>query len=1102
MRSSGLALTLQRMGAYRLVLAAVALLTLITAALLATLATFAGQALSQAVHRRLATAPGASIAISTAVDASQAAASTQAIRAAMRSAFGPAGYALYRAQWSDSLGFPARYAAASVPLTQAASWGGISAHAVLVSGSWPAPPQPGQPVAAALPASAAALLHLAVGDVLVLHDQASGHPVRVKLAGLFRPRALTGPAAAYWGLDIIGANGAGGSSGSSGGFTTYGPLIVNPAAFGSAVAVSQASWVAEPDTADIADSQLARTAAKVSTELQFLGSNGSLNGMQVTSGLPALLSGVGSNLLVARSLLTIGAVLLVLLAAVALAGAARLLTTDREGESALLTARGSSRWQLAGFGVAEAALLAAVAAAAGGLAGGRLAGVLARTGPLRAAGLRLPSVTPAVGGAIALTAVFAVIITLGPTLAAPGAVRMRRGRPAAIAGFVRSGADLALVVLAVLAVWQLRRYLIVAPSANGTAGIDPVLVLAPALAIVGGTVILLRLLPALTRAGDRLAARGSRLILSLASWEVSRHPIRQASVALLVVMAVATGALTLSAHQSWVRSAQDQAAFAAGADVRVDTPAAVTLGQAGRIAGTPAVRDAVPAAPLTPVGASEVLAIDAPQAAGAVLLRPGQSTLAAPALFGAISPAGPAPGIALPGHPAGVSLTASLGPAALRLAPAVVTVTVQDSRGDAYQLAAGTLPADGRAHVLTAGFGPGGRPSGAAYPIRLTGVSVSYTMLPAPALRQAVLTVRGIAAPGAATPSSPAGHALLAALGGWTPAASSGELASLRSVGDGLAAPSSAPGVTSWQAVAGGARALSFSPGYGLATPPPHLFGPPGPPLPIFGQLTLVPGQAGRPVPAIATSAFLTAKSADVGSVVQVPVGGVTLPVKIVAAVTHFPTVNGSDGGVIVDLATVQAALAGDSAAPLPVTEWWLATAGSGDPPGLAGRLPAGSAVTSSGRLAAGLLGDPLSAVPQQGLLAIAAATALLAMAGFCVSIAANISRRRQQNALLSALGVTRGSQARQLCLEELMLSLPSALVGLALGAAISGLLVPAITLTTNATRPVPAAVAEFDWSLALPLALAVAVLPVLVAAVTVARRPDPAASLRTAESL
>jgi hypothetical protein len=41
----------------------------------------------------------------------------------------------------------------------------------------------------------------------------------------------------------------------------------------------------------------------------------------------------------------------------------------------------------------------------------------------------------------------------------------------------------------------------------------------------------------------------------------------------------------------------------------------------------------------------------------------------------------------------------------------------------------------------------------------------------------------------------------------------------------------------------------------------------------------------------------------------------------------------------------------------------------------------------------------------------------------------------------------------------------------------------------------------EFDWAQTLPLALAVAALPVLVAALVIARRPDPAAQLRAAES-
>ena len=84
--------------------------------------------------------------------------------------------------------------------------------------------------------------------------------------------------------------------------------------------------------------------------------------------------------------------------------------------------------------------------------------------------------------------------------------------------------------------------------------------------------------------------------------------------------------------------------------------------------------------------------------------------------------------------------------------------------------------------------------------------------------------------------------------------------------------------------------------------------------------------------------------------------------------------------------------------------------------------------------MTSGLLGDPLSTVPQQGLLAVTIAAAVLAIAGFCVSIAAGIRQRRAENALLAALGVAPRAAAGQLCLEKLMLSLPSALAGLALG--------------------------------------------------------------------
>ena len=127
------------------------------------------------------------------------------------------------------------------------------------------------------------------------------------------------------------------------------------------------------------------------------------------------------------------------------------------------------------------------------------------------------------------------------------------------------------MVLAVLAGWQLRRYSAVSTGSNGlAAGIDPVLALAPALALAGGTVLTLRLLPAAARVADRLAARGRRLTAALAGWQFSRQPLRQGGAALLLVMAVATGTLALAQHASWTRSAADQAAHAAGADVRVD----------------------------------------------------------------------------------------------------------------------------------------------------------------------------------------------------------------------------------------------------------------------------------------------------------------------------------------------------------------------------------------------------------------------------------------------------------------------------------------------------------------------------------------------------
>ena len=66
---------------------------------------------------------------------------------------------------------PGSAGAGNQPIAEAAALGDVTAQAELVSGHWPGAPAAGQPIPAALPASAAALLHVAEGDVLRMKDR-------------------------------------------------------------------------------------------------------------------------------------------------------------------------------------------------------------------------------------------------------------------------------------------------------------------------------------------------------------------------------------------------------------------------------------------------------------------------------------------------------------------------------------------------------------------------------------------------------------------------------------------------------------------------------------------------------------------------------------------------------------------------------------------------------------------------------------------------------------------------------------------------------------------------------------------------------------------
>jgi ABC-type antimicrobial peptide transport system permease subunit len=1102
---------LRRMGSCRLLLGSVLLAVFITAALTAALVTFGERALPQGVSRQLHTA-SLSITISGQIDAAQAAADSAVIRSSMRTAFAAVPVRVQRALWSDPLGLPATGSRQTIQLTEAAAPDQIMSNAVLVSGAWPGPPARGKPIPAALPAATAAQLHLAPGELLTVPDRDTGAPVTFRLTGTFRPRD---PASPYWGLDLVGTSGVS----VKGNFVTYGPLIVSPAAFsGGGLPVGQASWLAVPAASRIQAGDISGLAARISQAEDRLRQPGPLGGLTVVTGIPQLLTGMASNLVVARSLLIISMLQLVLLAAAAITLAGRMLASQREEESALLSARGVTRWQLARLTLAEAVLLTAAAAVAGTLAGSWLARPLARAGLLHAAPLRISGLASSAWWTAAAILGLCTAIMLWPALrpAPPAAARIRRGRQAKVAGAAQAGADLAVIALGLLAGWQLRSYSAVARSASGGIGIDPVLVAAPALALAGAALIPLRLLPTVASAADRLSARTRRLGGALASWQVSRRPIRQSGPVLLMVLAVATGTLALAQQASWQQGARDQAAFAVGSDIRVDLGAPVPLSQVAAIQHAPGVRSSMPVASFNGGTGGTVIALDARQAPAVVALRPDASALPLAALWKKITPARAGPGLVLPGRPARLELTASARPrsAGGTLGPMSVTLSIQDAAGIGYAVAAGRLPVDGRGHQLIAMLSAA---RAASYPLRLLGISLSYRLpaLPAPpagppaataaaraaadaaarraadriAARRAVLTLSALAAAPSATGRF-AAFATASALRAWHAAAGSQDLADPHATG-------SAPLVTGWQAAPAGARTVTFGPGDGYVIQKAGY-----PPLPISGRLTLTAGvPSGAPVlPAIATQAFLSANRAAIGSALFVAAGPVNVPVKIVAAITDFPTM-GAGSALIIDQAALQEVLAARSAAPLPVTAWWLRTAGGQAGPAPAG-LPAGATMTGRAALAAALLANPLSAAPQQGVLAIGAAAALLAVLGFSVSVAASLRERRTQSALLAALGVSRTAQALQLCLEELMLSVPAAAAGLLLGAGLAHLLIPAMTLTASAAAPVPPALIYLPLGWAAGLAVVVTAIPVLAAAATVARRPDPAAQLRAAEAV
>ncbi|WP_189589739.1 FtsX-like permease family protein [Streptomyces massasporeus] len=1103
-------LLMLRLRAHRLLLTAALLAVLLTTSVLAALAAFSGSVGNAALRSTLGgrAAVSASLVVEADVPRQERDAAHRAVVRGAREVFGGLPVTVRRLERSGPYALPrslqdADARAGQPDLTHLAALD--RSRIRLVSGALPGPARADgdATVPVALPETAAHRLKLRAGARLTLTDRLGGAPLRVRVSGVYRAADSSDP---YWQADTVGGQGVRTLA-----FTTYGPLLADASVLASGrTSEDNTGWVATADYRTFTTGGIGGLRADAVRGAEALRGDPALGGdASVRTGLPDVLDRTARTLLVSRSTLVIVSVQLVLLAGYALLLVARLLDGERAGETELLRARGGSRGRIASLAALEALLLAVPAAVCAALLSGPLARLLARWSSLERIGLRLDTAPTGrvwlVAAGVALACAVAVV---GPALAATASVpvRLRRVRATTTAAPVRAGADAALLLIAGVAYWQLQRQTdasgggVLSRDRAGRLGIDPLLVAAPALALLAGTVLTLRLLPLAARLAERRSASGRGLPAALAGWQFSRRPLRGAGPVLLLVIAVATGMLAIGHGASWDRSQGDQADFGTGASVRVLDYRPGSPGQTGLYAALPGARAAAPAhrTALSLSGGRDatVLALDTARAGDGMLMRGDLADEAPAKLLRSLAPPGRDEdrAIRLPDGTRRLALDVRItdvrargGSSPSGRAPRL-TAVVEDRYGIAYRLGGGEIPVDGRVRriALDLDVTATGRRAAPAGPLRLTGLQLDDTA-PVGRPEQHRFTVERLLATGldgaARTVPAPAGTRWR---GGRT----------VTENGTVLTRAATKPTVS-------GTTPLTVS--YGTGADPDESVNT----APLYSvRVATVGDRAPRSIAAVATRDFLRAAGTGRGDTVDVPLSGEQVRVRIVRVVEELPTTatgpNGevTDGGaLLLDLRAVDAVLDRRAAAPLGPTEWWVSAA-----PGKAAEVAAAlrarpdlepQQVLVRDETAAELLRDPLGAGPRSALTAVAVAAVALAAGGFAVSAAGARRERSSEFAVLRALGTPRRDLARLVATEQSLLIGAGLLAGLGLGTVLTRAVVPLIVLASDAARPVPPVLVELPVGRVALLLAGVAAPLLLITAASALRRAEPAVALR-----
>lgn len=702
-----------------------------------------------------------------------------------------------------------------------------------------------------------------------------------------------------------------------------------------------------------------------------------------------------------------------------------------------------------------------------------VAGWISRTGPLARTGLMIdPQPVRAAWFGVAVAALVTVALFSWPTYRqARAAQRAADGvRQRSRSSAQRAGVDVAVAVFAAVAIWQLSTLGDERTARlRGRFGVDPLLVVAPALGLFAGAFIALRIVPMIARVAERLAARTRSAVPALAGWQVARRPARYARSSLLLIMAVALGVFATTYQSTWERSQEDQARHQAGADLRVEpnrrTNDSITdlhlraaYEQVADVdTAMPVVRrrGVLPNAELP----AEIVLLDVASASDVVL---GDPSLA-DAWAALADASGALPAAMLPDGATAIELSIAVteldepsDDEPVPVLDAAVVVVISDAHGLLHRLPVGAVSSGAEPVTLTAALDLD-EPvrSQVSWPIGIVDIEFR-TEVPTDRSRSARIDVLALDA------VNDAGDSVPIVTNRWTFSRTSvGPLDEFPGIAAAIGGPERVVGAT---VVTG--RAFS-----GATTT--YAIRPVGDPRPT--SIGVVVGQD-----------WFEANERSIGDPVRIDaladVSG-----RIVGTVEAFPTIRPDEAHVVIaDLGTVVAATYELGASFVSVEEMWLDLDGD-DTSSAAAVLEAEpyEAVSTIGNddRAAALLADP-PAVGTIGALSIGFVTAaVLAVVGFLIAATVSARDRAGEFALLRALGLTGRQLAAWTFVEQAALIVFSLAIGTCVGLGLSALVLPAVSLTAGGGEVFPPVEVIYPWSSI--LAVQIVVLVGLVAAVS-----------------